>query len=284
MIALLVLVHLFGTEVLGARRWIDFGVFQLQPSEVAKIIFIIILAKYFSGLSGRPSLREVARSGVYLLLPLSLVVTQPDLGTALVFIAIWGVFLLAARVRPLHLAGLLTVSVLITPLIWRSLKPYQQSRLLTFLDPARDPLGAGYNVTQAQIAVGSGGLWGRGLGHGTQSQLNFLPVQHTDFIFAALVEELGFVGAIGLFILYALLFSRSLRAVSRSRDLFGMYLAVGITAMLLFHIFVNVGMNLGIMPVTGIPLPLVSYGGTAVIMTFVSLGLLQSVISRARSG
>lgn len=283
MVALLILVHLTGTEIFGARRWIDLGVFQLQPSEVAKVIFVIILAKYFSGRSGRPSLKEMAHSLVYLLLPLALVVTQPDLGTALVFIAIWIVFLLAARVRWVHLAAMGSACLLLAPVIWDALRPYQQSRILTFLDPSRDPLGAGYNVTQAQIAVGSGGLWGRGVGHATQSNLSFLPVQHIDFIFAAWAEELGLIGVAALLTVFAALLTRTARAASSARDRFGMYLAVGVSAMLLFHVLVNVGMNVGLMPVTGIPLPLISYGGTSVVMTMVALGLIESIVMRSRS-
>jgi rod shape determining protein RodA len=283
MLVLLILVHVVGTEILGARRWIDLGFFQLQPSEIAKVIFVIIMAKYLSSRSGETlTPREIVTSAIYMVLPLALVITQPDLGTALVFLVIWLALIISARIRPAHLVALIGVIVISIPLVWQLLAPYQQSRLLTFIDPSRDPLGAGYNVTQASIAVGSGGLLGRGLGHGTQSNLNFLPVQHTDFIFAAYTEELGLIGALVLFAIYVLLLFRALRVVRLARDQFGMLLAVGITAIVLFHVLVNVGMNLGIMPVTGIPLPLVSYGGTSIVMTLIGIGILESIVMRHR--
>ena len=283
MIGLLLLVQLFGVEILGAKRWIDLGVIQLQPSEIVKLLLIIILAKYLAERASEPpSLRELIQTGVYLALPTALVLTQPDLGTTIIFAAVWGSILLATKPKWRHLLVLLVLLGILAPLGWGLLAPYQRERLETFLDPSLDPLGSGYNVTQSTIAIGSGMFLGRGLGEGTQASGGFLPVHHSDFIFASLVEQLGFLGGLILLLLYAVMLLRGLRAFRLTPDRFGLYLAVGISTMLIFHLLINVGMNLGIMPVTGIPLPLVSYGGTSIIITFASLGVLQSIIGKAR--
>ncbi|HVE81024.1 MAG TPA: rod shape-determining protein RodA [Candidatus Dormibacteraeota bacterium] len=283
MILSLVAVLLVGREALGATRWIDLGFFQFQPSEVAKLILVIVLAKFFSRHYDRMhNVRYVLISLAYVAVPAILVLVQPDLGTALVFGFIWLVMAIVARVRLLHLGGLAALAVAMMPVLIPLLKPYQRARLEVFLNPTADPLHTGYNVVQSTIAVGSGQLFGRGLDAGSQSQLNFLPSQHTDFIFAVLSEKLGFVGGVLVLLLFLALLFRALVIASRSQDRFGMLLAVGLVAMLVFHIFINIGMNVGLLPVTGIPLPFVSYGGTSLIVTLAAIGLMESVAIRRR--
>jgi rod shape determining protein RodA len=221
------------------------------------------------------------KSILYIGIPTALVALQPDLGTALTFAIIWGAMLLVSNIQKRYVVGVVGLTALAMPVVYRFfLKDYQKHRILTFLDPAADPTGTGWNVAQAKIAIGSGQLWGRGLGHGPQSQLNFVPFKHTDFIFAALAEEMGFIGAFAVIILFGVILYRILRIAMLSRDYFGMFLATGIFAILFFHVFINIGMNLGIMPVTGIPLPLLSSGGTSVIITLLSLGIVESIFIR----
>jgi rod shape determining protein RodA len=267
--------------VLGASRWINLGFFQFQPSELAKLVVIIVLAKFFADhyeQMDRP--RYLLWSLGYVAVPLILVLAQPDLGTAMVLGFIWLAMALVGRVRKSHLAVLGLSGLALLPLIYHFLKPYQRERLLTFINPTADPLRSGYNVVQSTIAVGSGQWFGRGLAAGSQSQLNFLPSQHTDFIFAVLSEKLGFVGGVLLLLLFVVLLARALIIAYRAQDRFGMFLATGIMAMLLFHMFINVGMNVGIMPVTGIPLPFVSYGGTNLLIGLIGVGLLESIAVR----
>lgn len=280
--SLVLLLGVMATKpVLGASRWINLGFFQFQPSELAKLVLIIVLAKFFSDnydQLNRP--RFLIWSLGLTALPMALVLAQPDLGTAMVLAIIWLSMAIAARVRKLHLAILVGAGLSMLPVVYRFLKPYQRTRLLTFVNPAADPLNTGYNVVQSTIAVGSGQWFGRGLAAGSQSQLNFLPSQHTDFIFAVLAEKLGFVGSILLLLLFAVLLLRALVIAYRAQDRFGMFLGVGITAMLLFHMFINVGMNVGLLPVTGIPLPFVSYGGTSLLIGLIGIGLLESIAVR----
>ena len=283
-LGLLGLVLVLGRDVFGARRWLALGPVMFQPSELAKVVVILCLARYFA--SRQHAMRQPKTLLVSLaiaLAPVALVYRQPDLGTALVLLAVWfGMAFVAGA--PLHWLGTaLAVPLVAFPLIWRLLKEYMRRRLTTFLAPHDDPLGEGYNVLQARISVGAGGWWGRGLGNGTQTQLNFLRVQHTDFIFAVLAEELGFIGAVGLLALFGALFWRCLRVAARSRDTFGRLLAAGLTAMLLFQVFVNVGMNIGLVPVAGIPLPFVSFGGSSLVSIFLGLGVLQSVLIHAQA-
>lgn len=286
MLGMLVAVKLLGFSVLGAQRWIDLGFFQIQPSELAKITMIIVLAKVFA--DNRKSL-DTAKTFLislgYTLVPVLLVASQPDLGTAMVLMAIWlGMAIASGIPKRFFAAGAATGAALL-PLFWEFVfRDYQKNRVLTFLDPTRDPLGTGYNVTQAQIAVGSGGLWGRTLGQGTQSQLNFLPVQHTDFIFAVLAEELGFIGGLLVISLLGLIAFRALKIAQGARDMFGYGLAVGIMTMIAFQTLINAGMNTGIMPVTGIPLPFVSYGGSSILMLLFAIGVLQSIATRNKGG
>jgi rod shape determining protein RodA len=278
-LGLLVLVLMLGTHVFGAQRWIGLGPLSFQPSELAKVSVIVALARYLGGKSPAEMarLKTLAISFAIVALPLALVYRQPDLGTALVLLAIWLGMSFAAGTPIKWLASALVVPLLGFPIVWRLLKEYMRRRLTTFLAPEQDPLGEGYNVIQARISVGAGGFWGRGLGNGTQTQLNFLRVQHTDFIFAVLGEELGFAGAMAMLALFGALFWRCLRVARHSRDSAGKLLSAGVTTMLLFQVFVNVGMNIGLMPVTGIPLPFLSFGGSSLISIFLCLGMLQSV-------
>jgi rod shape determining protein RodA len=285
MVTLLVVVLVFSRAVLGAQRWIDFGFFQFQPSEFAKLILIVALAKFFSehyDQLHRP--KYLALSLAYLAVPMVLVMKQPDLGTAMVLVAIWLGMALVSRVRKLHLLVLAGVGLALLPFGLKLLKPFQRARLETFINPTADPLHTGYNAVQSTITVGSGQIFGRGLAAGSQSQLNFLPslAQHTDFIFAVLNEKMGFVGGSLLLLLFGVLLYRGVRIAYAAQDRFGMFLATGVTTMLLFHVFINTGMNMGIAPVTGIPLPLVSYGGTSLIIALAALGLLESVAVRRK--
>lgn len=281
MMVSLLLVKFMGATALGATRWIDLGFFQFQPSEFAKIVMVIVLAKVFTDrqkdLGGRTFLVSLA----YTVVPVVLVMSQPDLGTAMVLMATWAGMAIAAGLPKRLFAYVGGLAALSFPVFWFMLfHDYQKNRLITFIDPGNDPLGAGYNVKQAQIAVGSGGLWGRALGQGTQSQLNFLPIQHTDFIFAVLAEELGFIGAVFLLGLLGIVAVRGLVIAAGARDFYGYLLGIGIMTMILFQVLVNVGMNIGIMPVTGIPLPFMSYGGSSILMLLFSIGILQSIASR----
>jgi rod shape determining protein RodA len=271
--------------VLGAQRWISLGFFQFQPSEFAKLVLIVVLAKFFADNYDRlEQPKYLALSLAYVAVPVALVMKQPDLGTALVLMVIWLAMALVSRVRKLHLAILGGAALVMLPFGLKLLKPFQRARLETFINPTADPLHTGYNAVQSTITVGSGQVFGRGLAAGSQSQLNFLPplAQHTDFIFAVLGEKMGFVGASLLIFLFGVLFYRGFRIAYRAQDRFGMFLATGIVAMLVFHVFINVGMNMGIAPVTGIPLPFVSYGGTALIVGLVAVGLLESVAVRRK--
>lgn len=281
-IIMLVSTKFLGVREFGATRWISLGFFQFQPSELAKVFMVIVMAKFFAENVEQMHRPQVfAKSVVYIGIPTLLVALQPDLGTALTFAIVWGAMLLVSNIKKRYVLGVAGVTALAMPIVYDFfLKDYQKHRILTFLNPAADPTGTGWNVAQAKIAIGSGQFWGRGLGHGPQSQLNFVPFKHTDFIFAALAEEMGFVGAFAVILLFGVILYRILKIAMLSRDYFGMFLATGIFAMLFFHIFINIGMNLGIMPVTGIPLPLVSSGGTSVVITLFCIGILESVYIR----
>jgi rod shape determining protein RodA len=287
---LLAAVLFMGHTALGAQRWIKLGPFLLQPSEFAKFVIIITLANFLARREDRLArLRDLLPVFLYVGLPLLLILKQPDLGTSLVFVAVTFSMLYMAGVRAATLlslggAGFLGVCGWIWAHLhygaWIPLKEYQIVRLTIFLDPWQDWQGAGYHMIQSQIALGSGGLWGRGLFNGTQNQLNFLPEQHTDFIFSVVGEELGFVGAVVLLVLYYLLLFRAIKIAAVAKDSFGRLLATGIVAMFVFHILVNIGMTMGIMPVTGIPLPLFSYGGSAMLTNLAAIGLLENIYAR----
>jgi rod shape determining protein RodA len=282
-IIFLIVVLVLGKSVSGATRWISLGFFRLQPSEIFKMILIIVLAKYLGDKKGEIGFRDIACVFLLTVIPMGLVLIQPDFGTALVYFAIAIIMLFVAGMPRLHIFVLSFVFAVLAPIFWFFiLRGYQKDRLISFLNPSADPFGSGYNVLQSIISVGSGQIFGRGLGHGSQSQLNFLPIsiQHTDFIFAVYAEELGFLGSILLLILLTVLIIKIFKISKIARDNFGALLAAGIGGMFLFQVLVNVGMNLGSMPVTGIPLPFLSYGGTSLLIGFIALGILQSIVSR----
>ena len=278
-LVMLVATYVLGKTALGATRWINILGFQFQPSELAKVFMIIVMAKFFSeNVEQMHKPKVFLKSVFYIGIPTALVAIQPDLGTALTFVIIWGAMLLVSNIKKRYVAGTIgLVALAMVPVYEFMLRDYQRLRILSFLNPAADPMGSGWNVKQAMIAIGSGQFWGRGLGHGPQSQLNFVPFKHTDFVFAALAEEMGFIGAFAVILLFGVILYRAIKIAMLSRDYFGMFLATGIFAMLFFHILINIGMNLGIMPVTGIPLPLVSYGGTSVVITLFAIGILESI-------
>ena len=281
MVGLLVYVLVLGRISHGATRWIDLGFFQLQPSELAKLIVVIVLAKFFSKKAEKMAyFFSFAVSLIYVMIPVILVAAQPDLGTAIVLLAIWLGMILATKAKKIYVFGLGLITLISAPIVFQFLKDYQKKRILIFLNPGSDPQGAGYNVLQSTISIGSGRIFGQGLGHGSQSQLKFLPERYTDFIFAVLGEELGLAGSAILLILFFVLIFRITRVARLSFDNFGGYLAVGVATWILFQVFINIGMNIGIMPVTGIPLPLVSFGGSSTIAILISFGLLQSVLLR----
>ena len=278
-IAMLAVVSVIGLETHGAVRWIDLRVFLFQPSELSKLLLVLVVAKYMADHEKEMTRwRVLALSLVFVAVPLVLVYLQPDLGTAIVIAATWGVMALAAGMKLRDVLVILAIGAVAAPLIWANLRPYQQDRILTFVDPERDPLGAGYNVTQARIAIGSGGLYGSGFCSGTQSQLRFLRIRQTDFIFSVIGEELGFVGSVFVVALFAFILLRIIRAAMQSRTAFGKIIAVGVTAMIFVQSYVNLGMNLGLMPVTGIPLPFVSSGGSSLISLLAAEGVVQSIL------
>jgi len=276
-IIVLLLVIFTGEEGGGAQRWIDLGPFRLQPSEFAKLSLVITLAKHLEKKKSLNTLQDLLTVFVHMAAPMLLIARQPDLGTALVLVAMtFGVMFIAGLSYKLFVS-IIVSGILSLPLFWKILKPYQKDRILVFLNPYLDPLGKGYHVIQSKIAIGSGKLLGKGLYQGTQNQLDFLPVKHTDFIFAVLGEELGFIGGIILFGLYFMLLYYSIRVAFKARDLLGTYMVVGVVSMWAFQILVNIGMNVGIMPVTGIPLPFMSYGGSSFIMNMMAAGLVLNI-------
>jgi len=280
---LLALVPLIGRTGMGARRWLSLGSFSFQPSELAKVGILLALAKYFSDNypRGGLSLRHIVISGGILMVPLLFILKQPDLGTALSISSIFlsMIFVLGLRSKFLVYFSLITamLSPFLGQLVWNNLKAYQKKRLLTFINPAEDPTGSGYQIIQSKIAIGSGGFWGKGLFGGTQSQLKFLPERHTDFIFSVLAEQWGFVGVFILFILFFVVVLWGVEVAVMAKDPLGALIAVGIIGLIFFYFFVNVGMTLGVMPVVGVPLPLVSYGGSAMVTTLGMLGLLLNI-------
>ncbi len=282
-IGILTIVFVIGQITLGAQRWIDLRFFLFQPSELSKLLLVLVTAKYMADHHEEMTRwRHLVISFLFVLIPLVLVYFQPDLGTAIVIASVWGIMALAAGMKLQNVLILLAGVIIAAPLLWTNLRPYQQERILTFLDPARDPLGAGYNVTQARIAIGAGGLWGLGYCSGTQSQLRFLRIRQTDFIFSVIGEELGFVGSVFVIGLFVFILLRMIRAAMLARDVYGKLIVVGIAAIVLVQSYVNLGMNIGLMPVTGIPLPFVSAGGSSLITLLLAQGIVQSVLLRHR--
>jgi rod shape determining protein RodA len=279
--ALLLVLTPIGDETAGAQRWISLFGFQFQPAEIAKLTVVAALAAYLSELR-EVRLDHVWRAAGIAAAPIALIFLQPDVGTMMVFAAVLIASLVVAGARVRHILILVGVAIFGAVIAFHLgiVKDYQIARLQSFLDPAADPLRAGYNLQQAEIAIGSGGLFGRGYLNGSQTNLDFVPEQHTDFVFTVVGEELGFVGAILLLVLFAVLLWRGFRIALLSKDSFGTLLATGVVTMLAFQVVVNVGMTMGIMPVTGIPLPLVSYGGTAMLTNWAAVGLLLNIHMR----
>ena len=270
-------VAIFGTVVNGSRRWLNFGVARFQPSELMKIALPLMLAWYFQKFEGRIGWADFALAVVLIVVPVYLIKRQPDLGTALLIAASGFYVLYLAGLSWKIMVGLVALGAAAGPMVWQQLHDYQRERILTFLDPARDPLGAGYHSTQASIALGSGGVTGKGWLNGTQTHLDFLPERHTDFIFAVFGEEFGLIGNAVLLILYLLLIGRGIVIAANASTLFARLVAGAITLMFFTYAFVNMSMVSGLLPVVGVPLPLVSYGGTAMISLFIGLGVLMSV-------
>ena len=328
-IAALVGVALYGTRVGGAKAWLVVGSLRVQPSEFAKIAFILAMARYLTDLRGalrRP--RDLAAPFALTAIPLGLVALQPDLGTAAVFATVLLPMLYWSGLSPLHIYlivspllsivfaapflpftwlwwGLLGVVLpvllysrlvdvrttvlcfivnlaagIASPTIWAQIRPYQISRILAFLNPGHDPLGAGYHIIQTKVAVGSGGVWGKGFLEGTQTGLAFLPEQHTDFIFSVIGEELGFTGALLVLTVYFIFAAIGIRASATAKNHFAGFVGIGLVAIIIFHVFVNVGVSVGLMPVTGLPLPLISYGGSSLVATMLAVGLLVGIALR----
>jgi rod shape determining protein RodA len=280
----LVAVLVAGQKVLGARRWIKFGPMHFQPSEWVKLVLILAAARYFANLGGRSlTWKDIFKAFALVGVPMLLVIRQPDLGTTLTYtpILVAGLFLGGINLR--QALVLLSCAAVLVVGVWSSgklLKPYQKARLTSFLNPDNDPRGTGWQIRQSLIAVGSGGVWGKGAAKGTQTQGDFLPIPHADFIFAAFGEEHGFVGAFFVLLLYFLMLMRLIQNAQTAADLPGALIIMGVVAVLTFQIAVNVGMVIGFMPVTGIPLPLMSYGGSSVLFTFLALGAAMNVRMR----
>lgn len=273
---LLMAALILGFETRGTLRWIPFGIFNIQPSEFAKPILILFLAKFW--LENSPSWFNIFKSLLYSLPAILLIFKQPDLGSALTLVAIWVGMLFAARISAKKIVVLILIALFIIPASWLFLHGYQKERISSFLAPEADPLDKGYNLIQSKVAVGSGQLFGRGLGRGTQSRLQFLPEFRTDFIFASIAEELGFVGSTLILSLYLFLLTYCLSAAQKVSNFFSLLIIIGVLSLILFQVFVNIGMNIGLLPITGITLPLISYGGSSLIATLLSLGLLASAI------
>ncbi|BBO92687.1 rod shape-determining protein RodA [Desulfosarcina ovata] len=281
-VASLVAVLFFGKYVGGSRRWLSLGPFSLQPSEMAKVAVIIVLARYYAKMisTGGMSFRDLMMPVFLTAIPFALIVRQPDLGTAMVIALIAGVMTLFAKIERRTFSWLVATFTMLVPLVWFFLRGYQKQRILTFLNPDRDPLGAGYHIIQSKIAIGSGMLTGKGFLKGTQNTLSFLPEQHTDFIFSVLSEEWGMAGSLTLIVLFMIMIAWGLNIAGRCRDPFGIILSVGVTAMIAWQVLINIGMVMGLMPVVGVTLPFVSYGGSSIITMLMGIGLLMNVSMR----
>jgi rod shape determining protein RodA len=274
----LIAVLALGHSRFGAKRWLPILGGLLQVSELVKLIIIIVLARFFTEVrTDHLALSDLIKAAFVVGFPLVLIMLQPDLGTALVLVPLAAVGAYLAGLQWKHAVAVIALAALMLPVGWHFLKPYQKERVTTFLRPEEDPRGAGYQILQSKIAVGSGGFWGKGLGNGSQNQLGFVPVRYSDFILAALAEELGFAGVFVALLLYMFLLLRLVQNAQRAHDRAGMFLVMGVAAVLGFHVLVNVAMVIGFMPVTGIPLPLMSYGGSATLFVFLALGLVMNV-------
>jgi rod shape determining protein RodA len=281
-VCLLLYVLFFGKYAGGSRRWIYFGFFSIQPSELIKIAVIISLSHYYTkriSISGL-TLRDLIQPMILIAVPFILILKQPDLGTALLIVLIAASITFFAKIEKRSLLYLMVSGFIFIPMVWFFLKDYQKQRILVFLNPDRDPLGAGYHIIQSKIAIGSGMIHGKGFLKGTQNALSFLPEQHTDFIFSVMAEEWGFLGSSTLLILLILLIVLGLSIAHSCRDPFGILLSVGLTSLIFWEVFINIGMVMGLMPVVGVPLPFISYGGSSVITKMICVGLLLNISMR----
>jgi rod shape determining protein RodA len=278
-IVFLILTPSIGKIMWGSKRWIPVALgFHFQPSEFVKLVIILLVARYLAELrSDRLEVRDLLKLGGLVGLPVALVLAQPDLGTSLTYVAVLVVGVLLGGLRWQHAVAVVALAAVLAPVGWYFLKDYQKARLATFIDPMKDPMHRGYQVIQSKIAVGAGGVWGKGATRGSQTQLRFLPVAHTDFLISAFAEEHGFVGMIVVFGLYFLLLMQIVQNAQSAPDRAGMFICMGVCSLLLFHVLVNAGMAVGRMPVTGIPMPLMSYGGSSMLSVCMMLGLVNNV-------
>ncbi|MCD6459572.1 rod shape-determining protein RodA [bacterium] len=282
-IILLIMVYIFGNERYGAQRWLQFGGLVLQPSEITKVTIILALSRYVSlNIHNYRSFRFMFTAFLIVFVPMILILRQPDLGTALVFIPIFFSIIFVAGTPIKHILKLIVPGLVSAPVFWFLLKDYQKNRIRVFWDPNLDPTGLGYQSIQSKIAIGSGGLFGKGWLHGTQNQLNFLPKRYTDFIFSIIGEEWGFLGACIILLIYFAIIIIGIYIASKSRDIYGKLVATGISIMLLSHVIINVGMTIGVMPITGLPLLFLSYGGSSMLTAMISVALLQSIWMKRR--
>jgi rod shape determining protein RodA len=281
-VALLVLVFVVGDVRSGSQRWLSLGGFSFQPSEFVKIVLVITLARFFNehGQVNEYRLRDLWRPFMLIAVPCFLIVKEPDLGTALTIAVVCFSIILFVKVKWQSLLILLLTAIAAVPFIWSNLEAYQQKRILTFLSPEMDPLGAGYHINQSKIAIGSGMFWGKGFLKGTQTRLHFLPEQHTDFAFSVLAEEWGFAGSVFLLLLYLFLMLWGVNIAKTSKDKFGALIALGIVAIIFWQLVINVSMATGLLPVVGIPLVMFSYGGSSVVTTMAAMGLLMNISMR----
>lgn len=285
-VVMLAAVLVMGRTGMGAQRWLPLGPLSFQPSELAKLALIVALAKYYAedGVTEGHTLGQLSKPFMMVAVPMLLVVKQPDLGTTLMLFFIFCAMTAIAGIKMRSFLGLVVTFILTMPVAWSffwgHLKDYQKKRILTFLNPESDPSGSGYHVIQSKIAIGSGALTGKGYLNGTQSQLSFLPERHTDFIFSVISEEWGFIGSLLVLLIFLFIILWGIDAANRAKDRFGALLTVGVMSMMSFYVIINVGMTLGIMPVVGVPLPLVSYGGTSALTTMAALGIVLNVNMR----
>lgn len=281
-LALLISILFFGRPIRGTISWLSIGELRFEPMELVKLIIILVLAKYFSLRHIEMyRLRHTIASAIYVLLPVALILLQPDLGSALILGAIWIGLVILAGIKPKHLVAVLIGAAFVASIAWfGTLKPYQKDRILTFLNPQRDPFGTSYNLIQSKIAIGSGGIFGRSLGQGVQGRLDFLPEKHTDFIFSSFAEEWGFLGVLFFLAVYGILFWRLIKISLQSQNNFARIFCAGICLMIFAEVFINIGVSLGLLPITGIALPFVSYGGSAMLANFLAMGAVQSLVVR----
>ena len=281
-LALLVAVLIFGKRISGAKSWFSLGYFNFQPSEIAKITAVLFLAKYLSD-ETRMFLvfRDFVMAGLIMLVPMFLIILQPDMGTTITFLPPLIVLMFLAGMRYKWILAAILAGIACMPVFWLFLKPYQKDRILTFVDPTKDPLGAGYQIIQSKIAVGSGRIFGKGLfSKQTQAYLDYIPEKHTDFIFSVLAEDFGLIGVVITIGVYFILMARMLSTAKQARDRVGVFIVMGLFSIFIFHFIVNVGMIVGLMPITGLPLPLMSYGGSSLISTLAAMAIIMNVRMR----